>query len=170
MKKLILLSVIAFVFSFTFGLYPNIANAEEREFKVTSYLVDMQFIPVSDVEKHAVGLFDRRGVAIFENGETAAYHTRGTWDFIDSNGDFNGYTTLTYNDGSTTMVKYSGNMKKESGKLPKYTGKGEYIKGTGKYEGIKGTVSFTGEHVTPYDKDTKGDVAMNVKASYTLPK
>ena len=61
-------------------------------------------------------------------------------------------------------------MTKEPEKLPRYTGKGEYIKGTGKYEGIKGTVSFTGEYVTPYSKETKGDSIVNNKASYTLPK
>jgi len=33
MKKLILLSVLAFVFSFTFGLYPNNAKAEDVEYE-----------------------------------------------------------------------------------------------------------------------------------------
>ena len=50
-------------------------------------------------------LYERRGVAIFKNGETAAYHTRGTWDFVDKNGTFQGYSTLTYKDGSTTITE-----------------------------------------------------------------
>ena len=131
MKKLILLSFLAFVFSFTIGLYSNNANAEDVEWKVTSYLVNVQFVPVPDVDKHAVGTYERRGVAIFKDGQTAAYHTRGTWDFIDSNGPFQGYTTLTYKDGSTTMIKYSGIMSMESGKLPTFVGKGDYLKGSG---------------------------------------
>ena len=170
MKKLILLSVLVFVFSFTIGFYSNNANAEDIEYKVTTYIVNIQFVPVPDVENHAVGIYERRGVAMFKNGEIAAFHTRGTWDFIDSEGDFHGYTDLTYQDGSTTMVKYSGTMTKEPEKLPKYTGKGEYIKGTGKYEGIEGTVSFSGDYITPYDEKTKGDVVMIVKGSYNLPK
>jgi hypothetical protein len=48
------------------------------------------FIPVPDLEKHAIGTYEKREVAIFENGETAAYHTRGTWDCVDSNGSFHG--------------------------------------------------------------------------------
>jgi len=170
MKKFILLSVLAFIFSFTFGLYPDNAKAEDVEYQVIDYLVRVDFIPIPDVDKHAVGTYERRGVAIYKDGQTAAYHSEGTWDFVDSNGPFTGYTTLTYKDGSTAMIKYSGNMTKEPEKLPKYTGKGEYTKGTGKYEGIKGTVSFTGEYVTPYGKETKGDSIVNNKASYTLPK
>ena len=159
--------MIAFVFSLTFGLYPNNAKAEDVEYQVVGYIVRIDFIPVPDVEKHAIGTFERRGVAIFKNGETAAYHTRGTWD---SNGPFQGYSDLTFKDGSTTISKYTGNMSKESGELETYSGKGEYIKGTGKYEGIKGNLSFDGYYVTPYDKETKGDAVINVKGTYTLPK
>ena len=68
------------------------------------------------------------------------------------------------------MLKYSGTMSKESGMLPTYKGKGEYIKGTGKYEGIKGNVAWDGSYVTPYNKETKGDVIVKAKGSYTLPK
>lgn len=83
---------------------------------------------------------------------------------------FQGYSTITYKDGSTTITKYTGNMSKESGNLETYSGKGEYIKGTGKYEGIKGNLSFDGYYVTPYNKETQGDAVINAKGSYTLPK
>ena len=170
MKKLIYLFVISFILSFTFKIYPNNAKAEDVEYQITSYLVRVDFIPVPDVDKHGIGIYERRGIAIFKDGETAAYHGYGIWDFIDNNGPFQGYSTLTYKDGSTTMVKYSGNMVKEPEKLPTYMGKGEYIKGTGKYEGIKGNYSFSAKYITPYNKETKGDVVVNAKVSYTLPK
>ena len=170
MKKLILLSVITFVFSFTFGLYPNNAKAEDVEYQVVNYLDGVNFIPVPDVEKHAIGTYERRGVAIFKNGETAAFHTRGLWDFVDHNGVFNGYQTLTFPDGSTNTIKYSGNMTKEGENLPTLKAKGEYVKGTGKYEGIKGNVTIEGKYITPYNKETKADAVFNQKASYTLPK
>jgi len=47
---------------------------------------------------------------------------------------------------------------------------GEWIKGTGKYEGMKGNFSYSGYYITPYNKETKGDVVINVKGSYTLSK
>jgi len=170
MKRLFIMSIIAFVFSFTIGFSSTDVNAEDVEFQVASYIVNFEFLPVPDVDKHAIGTYERRGVAIFKDGETAAYHTRGTWDFIDSNGPFQGYTTLTYKDGSTASSKYTGTMKKEPEKLPTYTGKGEWIKGTGKYEGIKGNFSYDGYYITPLNKETKGDVVINVKGSYTLQK
>ena len=170
MKRVISMSALAIFLSIIFCLLPSNANAEESEYRITSYITKVEFIPVPDTEKHAVGLYERRGVAVFKNGEAAAYHTRGTWDFTNSNGPFQGYTTLTFKDGSTSILKYIGTMTTDPGKLPKLKGSGEYIKGTGKYEGIKGTVNFHGGYVTPYNKETKGDVVVDVKGNYTLPK
>jgi hypothetical protein len=169
MKKIFLLYLLALVF-FTLKLHPVDANAEDVDYQLLTYLVRVDFIPVPDLDKHAIGIYERRGVAVFKNGETAAYHSRGTWDFIDGNGPFQGYTTLTYKDGSTTITKYSGNQTQETGKLATMKGNGEYIKGTGKYEGIQGNDSFSGDYVTPYSKETKGDVVVKAKGSYTLPK
>ena len=64
-----------------------------------NYLTNLEYLPVADVDKHVVGTYERRGIALFENGEIAAYHTLGTFDFVDSNGPFHGYDTLTYKDG-----------------------------------------------------------------------
>ena len=170
MKKFFNFSIIAFILTITTGIFLNYANAEDVEYTVSAYLVRVEFIPIPDVEKHSIGLYERRGVAIFNNGETAAYHSRGTWDHIDENGTWQGYSTLTFKDGSTIIAKGSGNISKESGKSSTLTGKSEYIKGTGKYEGIKGNLSFSGNSITPYNDETKGDAIMNAKGSYTLPK
>ena len=158
------------VLAITIGFFPTTTHAEDVEWQVTSYITKIEFIPVPDVEGHAVGIFERRGTAIYKNGETAAYHTRGTWDFIKSNGLFNGYTTMTFEDGSMVMAKYKGDMTTEPEKLPTFSGKGEYIKGTGKYEGIKGNLSFSGKYITPFNKETKGDNVINAKGTYTLSK
>ena len=143
-----------------------------RKMGVTSYITKAEVVPVPDVEKHIVGVYDRRGVAVFENGETAAYHTSGTFDYTKGQGPFSGYTQLTYADGSTTIVKYQGASTVAAGeKLASIKGTGEYIKGTGGFEGIKGKVSFSGKYVTPYTKDeTKGDAYYDVTMTYTLPK
>ena len=140
--------------------------------KVTSCITKVEVVPVPDVEKHVVGVYERRGVTIFENGETGAYHTRGTFDYTKGQGPFRGYTQQSFADGSTYIVKYQGVSTVATGKkLPSFKGTGEYIKGTGRFEGIKGKVSYSGKYVTPYTKDkTKGDAYYEFTGTYTLPK
>jgi hypothetical protein len=170
MKKLFPLSILTIVLAIIIAFITTTVNAEESNYRVTHYLIKLEYIPVADVDKHVVGTFERRGVALFENGEIATYHTIGTFDVVDSNGPFQGYSTMTYKDGSTTIDKYDATMTKESGKMPTFKGKSEYIKGTGKYEGIKGTITFTGEYLTPYNEKTKGDIIINASRNYTLAK
>ena len=171
MKRIIMASILALVLSLTLGLFATQAVAKTVNWRITSYLVKVEAVPVPDVEGHVVGVYERRGVAIYENGETAAYHTRGTFDFIKSQGPFQGYSQMTYKDGSSAIVKYQGEMKMVSGeKFPTFSGKGEYIKGTGKYEGIKGSMSFNAKYITPYTKETKGDVIVDATGTYTLSK
>jgi hypothetical protein len=50
MKKLFLLSTIAFVFTITMGFILNNAQADEVEYQVVNYLVDVNFITVPDVD------------------------------------------------------------------------------------------------------------------------
>ncbi len=171
MKKIIQVSILALVLSVTFGLFATQAKAETVKSTVTSSLAKVELVPVTDVKGHMVGLYERRGVAVYENGDVGAYHTRGTFDFTNSNGPFQGYSEITFEDGSMTIIKYQGTMRKAEGqKLPDFSGKGEYIKGTGRFQGIKGNMSFNGRYITPYTPDkTKGDVFINATASYTLP-
>ncbi len=147
------------------------AEAKTVKSKICGPLTRVEWIAVPDVEKHVVVLYERRGVAIFENGETAAYHTRGTSDHIKGLGSFHGYTDYLYKDGSTTIFEYTGTLTLAPGeKLRTIKGKGKFIKGTGRFEGIKGKASFIGKYVTPYTKDkTKGDAVIDVTATYTVP-
>ena len=138
--------------------------------KVTAYLTKVEVVPVPDVENHAVGVYERRGVAVSENGETAIYHSQGTFDYTKGQGTFGGYTQLSYADGSTNIRKYQGTATVTPGeKLPSIKGTGEYIKGTGRFEGIKGKFSFSGKYISPYTKETKGDVYFESTGTYTLP-
>ena len=148
------------------------AEAKTVKYKIIAPLTRVEWIVVPDVERHSVVLYERRGVVIFENGETAAYHTRGTSDLIKVQGSFKGYSDILYKDGSTTMLEYTGTLTLAPGeKLPTVKGEGKYIKGTGRFEGIKGNSSFMGKYVTPYTKDeTKGDVVIDGTATYTVPK
>ena len=125
-------------------------------------------VPVPDVKGHVIGVAERRGVVIFENGETAAYHSRLTFDSTKGDGSSKVYADWTFEDGSTIIYKCQGTV--TSGKPRLIKGTGEYIKGTGRFEGIKGKVSFNGKYVTPYTKDeTKGDAIIDCHLTYTLP-
>jgi hypothetical protein len=85
------------------------AQAGEKtvKYKYTSQFTKLEYVLLPDVKGHVVGVYERRGVAIFEN-EVAAVTIRGTFDMIKGKGTFQGYTQLTYEDGSTTLVKISG--------------------------------------------------------------
>ena len=48
------------------------AEAKTVKFRIFSYLTKVELIAVPDVEGHVVLVYERRGVAIFDNGETAA--------------------------------------------------------------------------------------------------
>ena len=91
-------------------------------------------------------------------------------DLVKGQGPFQGYAEMSYKDRSKSMTKFQGTLGIPAGKkFSTLTGKGEYIKGTGRFEGIKGTLSFSGRFITPYGKETKGDVVADVTGTYRLP-
>jgi hypothetical protein len=148
----------------------TLAGEITSKHKIAAPIIKMEVVPVPDVKGHVVGVLERRGVAIYENGKTAAYHSMLTFDSIKGQGTYSGYCDLSFADGSISMTKFQGTVSVVEGKKI-IKGTGKYIKGTGRFEGIKGKVSFTGGYVTPYTKDkTKGDVVLEVTSTYTLPK
>ena len=58
------------------------AESKTVNYKIICPVTRLEWIAVPDVEKHVLILYERRGVVIYENGEIAAYHTRGTSDLI----------------------------------------------------------------------------------------
>jgi hypothetical protein len=148
------------------------AAAETKivKYKVTNYITKMEVIPVFDVEGHVIGVFERRGVAILETGEVVAYLARGTFDLTKHHGPVQGYSQSTYKDGSTTVYEWQCILSLlPEWKLGFIEGEGKYTKGTGRFKGIKGTVSFTGRYITPYSKETRGDLYVEATSIYTLP-
>jgi hypothetical protein len=149
------------------------AQAEEKslKYRIINRTTKMEWLPVPDVEKHVVGVVERRGVgifegAIFEKGETAAQTVMVTFDVIKGKGSIQGYVLWTFKDGSTFIVKIQGTKTPATNE-----GTGVFIKGTGRFEGIKGKLSFKGKYITPYTKDkTKGDAIIDATGTYTLPK
>jgi len=172
-KTITILGLVGILVITTWLLVPVTQAVAEtvKKAKVTSYVIKTEAIPFPDVKGHIVGVLERRGLAVFEDGEVAAYHAQLRFDLIiQQGGDFQGYSQLTFKDGSTTIAKVQGTQTLTPGeKLPTVAGKSEYIKGTGRFQGIKGNVSFTGKSITPYGKETKGDMVVDLTSTYTLP-
>lgn len=148
-----------------------LAGEKYMKYKIASSVTKMEVVPISDIKGHIIGVMERRGVAIYENWETAAYHSQIIFDSIEGQGaTFSGYANLSFADGSTSISKFTGAAPEVKGKKI-IKGTGDYIKGTGRFEGIKGKLSFSGKYVTPYTEDTtKGDVVLEVTSTYNLPK
>jgi len=147
-------------------------GAETMKFRVTTYLIHFEFIPVGDVEGHIVGTFSRRGMGSYENGDTSAFQNWGTLDMTKGKGTFQGYGKHTFEDGSTTLAKLEGMVEPGPKGLSFYKGTGEYFKGTGRFEGITGSMTYTGKALTPYSKEKGlwGDVYYDITSTYTLPR
>jgi hypothetical protein len=168
------LGIMGILFIAAWLLVPAIqaeAKTVKSNHKIVAYITRVEGIAVPDVENHVIILFERRGAAIFENGETAAYHTRGTTDSIKGHGKFHGYSDYLFKDGSTFISEYTGTITLPPGeKLHSLKGTGKNIKGTGRFEGIKGKYSFSGKYVAPHTEDkTKGEFVVDVTGTYTLP-
>jgi len=147
------------------------AGAETVKYNYTTNHTKVEFVPIPDMKGHIAGIFERRGVAIFEN-EVAALTIRGTFDKQKGIVSFQAYNQISFEDGSTITQKIQGTLSAPpSEKLRLYEGKGEYIMGTGRFEGIKGTITISGREITPLTKD---DIAaynwIEVTGTYTLPK
>jgi len=140
------------------------AGAEDMKYRVSSYMIKYEAIPVGDIEGHFIILFSRRGLAYFENGEVATIQNCGTADSTKGKGTVQFYSIVTFADDSSIVGKFEGTQEH-------HKGTGEYIKGTGRFEGIKGTFTYAGKTLTPYSKEkgTMADFYYDVNSTHTLP-
>jgi len=125
---------------------PLQAGAETMNFKVYNWVTKRETVPVADVEGHALGLTVRNAYFIFENGEVATSISVGTHNYIKGKGPFMQYVTLTFQDGSTIIIKSQGTVGAPAGQWTS-----EIIKGTGRFQGIKGTQAAKAKYL-PVEK------------------
>jgi hypothetical protein len=146
------------------------ATAETLNYKSYTYATKGEIVPIGDVEGHIL-IFDlRRGFYVFENGEVATSNIVAQVDQVKGVGSVMMYTTITFADGSTIIIKSQGTV---GGEVQRVSGSGEFrseiIKGTGRFEGIKGTASSKNKFIPPEKGEpgpkSFGEGTMN----YTLP-
>ena len=168
MKRIIMASILSFVLLFAFGPIVTQAGAETMNLKLVSMVEKREAVQISDLEEVFIGVLDRKGLSVFENGDIATMSCRGTFD---TKKGFQGYSSLTFEDGSTMVLAWKGPTSWVSGdKFDEYSGTFEYAKGTGRFEGIKGSGTFTAKELN-WDKDykAKGFAYYEFTGTYTLP-
>lgn len=147
------------------------AGAETMNFRVYNWVTKRETVPVADVEGHALGLTVRNAFFVFEKGEVVTSIPVGTHDYIKGKGPFMQYVTLTFQDGSTIIIKSQGTVGAPVAGTPTvggYTGS-EIIKGTGRYEGIKGSLTLKVKYL-PVEKWEAGPKAYGEGTlTYSLP-
>lgn len=144
------------------------AEAATLKGKVTNYSTKLEYVQAGDVPGHVVGLEEREGKVAFADGQTADYGMVSTFDFtVGKGGICNGYTTMTFKDGSFIRFKWKSDVGMGPDKLPTSKGTGTIYAGGGRYKGIKGTVSFSGKRTKPTPEDPKREMVVDVEMDYT---
>lgn len=131
------------------------ALSAELNWTATSYAVKAD---------KATGEYQRKGLAMFPNGELAPFTIEGR--ILSAEGPRQRVfvrMVYTFEDGSTLVQEGEGYSERVSPTRAVQGGSGRLVSGTGRYAGISGTTSSRGVAVTPTDHYTE------FKAEYTLP-
>ena len=144
------------------------AGAETLNYKAYTYVTKGERVPIGDVEQHTMGFQTRKAFCVFENGEVATQNMVLYNDLIKGSGPSLMYSTLTFADGSTIIMKVQVTVETVAGSSAAKMTR-EIIKGTGRFEGIKGT-GTTNIKYLPVEKDEAGAKGYGEGTiTYTLP-
>ncbi len=145
------------------------AGAETLNYKAYTYVTKGERVPIGDVEEHTMGFQTRKAFCVFENGEVATQSMVLANDLIKGSGSSLMYSTLTFADGSTIMMKVQVTIERTVAGSSAAKMTREIIKGTGRFEGIKGT-GTTNIKYLPIEKDEAGAKGYGEGTiTYTLP-
>ncbi len=140
------------------------AGAEELHYKFYTWSPKGERVPVGDVAGHEVGYMLREAFYVFENGEVATAKVVVTIDYVNGDGPFMQYVTITFPDQSTIVIKSQGTS---VGVGSQWTS--EILKGTGRFEGIKGTHSAKATYLRREPGEGGGKGYGEGTLTYTLP-
>jgi hypothetical protein len=118
---------------------PVVAHAGEQnlEFKFVVRPIDMKAIQAPNIEGRQLAVGSWFGVAFFKDGRVAVKDFVDTSDLLKGLGPVKGYSTYTFEDGSSITASYVGEFK-ATGAHGDYT----ILSGTGTYDKATGTGSW----------------------------
>jgi hypothetical protein len=146
----------------------SLAGAETMKFRQVQFYTKGEVLQIGDVPDHIIGIYDQTGLASFETGEVASFALKGTLDYIKGSGTIQGYTVLTFEDGSTMTTKYQGTTRPDSsGKGSRWESTWTYTQGTGRWAGIQGGGTSTGRRFVPFGGGVQ--LYSDITGTYTLP-
>lgn len=114
-----------------------LAGQEHLEFKLVTRGVDVKTVKAGNIDGRELGAGNFFGVAFFKDGRIAAKEFIDAFDYLNADGTGRGYSTYTFEDGSTITASYV--YEDKGGKLH-----GDYtiLSGTGRYDKATGTGKF----------------------------
>ncbi len=143
-------------------------GAETMKCKNVATATKDERIPVGDEEGHNIALQIMEGLSYCENGEIAKVRHHALIDAMKKGGQAIGYSILTFEDGSTIVVRFQRLMVRDESGAISAKASSDIIKGTGRFEGIKGTVSTAGKNFLG-TKEEAARVFNDSTLTYTLP-
>lgn len=133
------------------------------------YPTEQHVYPVGNpADGHLYGVWVRKGLTMFANGEVAAYSALGDLDITKGKGTISGYDTTKFADGSTWSTKFKGQFSIGPKGLWVIPHRGHFTHGTGRFEGIEGTLRYTSKQIDK-SPEFKGLAETEGAATYTLP-
>jgi len=171
MKARLCFAIFAVIILAVFAIAVQV-GAETMKLHRTTVLTKIEVLKVEDVPDHVIGLYEHTGGGYFETGEVASVMEKGTIDYIKGNGTSQGYTRLTFEDGSTIDTKFQNTTRAEpGGKGMRFEGTFTILQGTGRWAGIQGTGTHTGRRLVPVAAGFPGGtpIFIDLTLTYTLP-
>ncbi len=116
------------------------AGEQVLEFKFVTMPIDVKVVQAPNIEGRTLSAGTLRGVAFFKDGRVAIKDFIGESDLLKGEGSYKGYSTYTFEDGSSITASYTAQSAASTGFHGAYT----ILSGTGAYAGATGTGSFDG--------------------------